>query len=365
MTFKITIGLEIHVELTTKHKLFSNALVSLKNLPNNCITNFDLAYPGTMPIVNKKAIQLAIITCHFLHAHVNSTVTFDRKHYFYPDLPKGFQITQKHNPIGKNGYLKLDHNSKTINILQIQLEEDTAKQFSKEGKIYLDFNRCGIGLLEIVTAPDFENGSEVIVFLTELQFLLRYYKISKANMHDGMMRCDVNISLSTIKNQETIFGPRVELKNLNSLQFIEKGINFEIQRQQSLFTNDQFNFLSETRKFNENLNITESMREKDTNLEYCYLIEPNIQPIKLSSEFLTTQLEKLPLMPDVIKKELLHNYKFSLLMIEQLSRVPGLLLFIYQYCKSDIGENHSIANLFLNDISAYFNKQKLDFINYE
>jgi aspartyl-tRNA(Asn)/glutamyl-tRNA(Gln) amidotransferase subunit B len=203
---KIKIGLEIHVALdTTEHKLFSKSKFSFATAPNSTINYFDLAYPGTLPVLNKQAIKLALITCYFLKATVSDYLSFERKHYFYSDLPKGYQLTQRDNPIGKNGYLLINLLSKKIKkicIQQIQLEEDTAKQIYQDNIIKLDFNRCGVGLLEIVTAPDFENAEEVLLFLERLQFLLRYYQISTANLHKGSMRCDVNISLGKKKRND-------------------------------------------------------------------------------------------------------------------------------------------------------------------
>ncbi|MDE6953371.1 MAG: Asp-tRNA(Asn)/Glu-tRNA(Gln) amidotransferase subunit GatB, partial [Erysipelotrichales bacterium] len=229
MQYKQMIGLEVHCQLNTKTKMFSNTPVSYGKDVNTQVGAIDLGLTGTLPCVNKKAVEYAIKVCHALHMDINPVLVFDRKNYYYSDLPKGFQITQQEHPIGRNGYIdiEIDENIKRIEIERLHLEEDTAKQLHHNDFSLIDYNRAGIPLIEIVTKPVISSGKEATLFLNMLRQILIYTHVSTAKMEEGTLRCDVNISLSTY-NQ---LGTKVEIKNLNSIGNVQKSIEYEFQRQ--------------------------------------------------------------------------------------------------------------------------------------
>jgi aspartyl-tRNA(Asn)/glutamyl-tRNA(Gln) amidotransferase subunit B len=231
--YKLSIGLEIHVELLTKTKMFSSSANSSNNEPNKNINEIDLALPGTLPSVNKEAVILAIKLAKALNMEINSSLKFDRKNYFYSDLPKGYQITQFFNPIGINGILQDD--GVNVKIERIHLEEDTAKQTKNGDDILLDYNRAGVPLIEIVTKPDIHSKEECILFLKSLKQLLIFLQISDGKMEDGSLRVDLNISIS--KNNE--LGTRAEIKNINSFYSVINAIDYEYKRQFNLIENNQ------------------------------------------------------------------------------------------------------------------------------
>jgi aspartyl-tRNA(Asn)/glutamyl-tRNA(Gln) amidotransferase subunit B len=239
--YKLTIGLEIHVEMLTKTKMFSAASNDLNAQPNTCINEIDVGLPGAMPSVNKKAVELAIKLAKALNMEIDHVLKFDRKNYFYCDLPKGFQITQFFNPIGKKGFLKV--NDQEIKIERIHLEEDTAKQINDGSNILLDYNRAGVPLIEIVTNPDIHSKEECINFLKQLKQLLVFLNISSGKMETGNLRVDLNLSIS----DSTQLGERVEIKNLNSFNSIANAIDYEYKRQLNLI-NDKKQIKLETRR---------------------------------------------------------------------------------------------------------------------
>lgn len=268
---KIKIGLEIHCQLNTKSKLFSFGK-NTQGEPNEFVDFLDVGIPGTLPLINIQAIESAVIACKALNCVVDLNSDFDRKHYNYPDLPLGYQITQYYNPIGKNGYI--DIGTKKINIERIHMETDAGKT-TEQG---LDFNRCGVPLIEIVTGPDFQNKEEVNIFLKELLLFLRHIKVCDCNLEKGNLRVDVNISVS--KNE--ISTHRVEVKNVNSFKFIDKVIDYEVERQEKILDQGLMN-VQETRGWNEK--ETYSMRTKENFYDYRYIHDFNIPPIKLTQKY--------------------------------------------------------------------------------
>ena len=308
-----TIGLEIHCVLNTKSKMFSNSKSAHNEAPNLNISYMDLALPGIMPTVNKAAVEKGIALANVLGMKIDKQLFFDRKNYFYHDLPKGFQITQLFHPIGYNGQIKLDSGN-VIEIERIHLEEDTAKEFSKNGKIYLDYNRAGMPLIEIVTKPDIHSTKDAIEFLTKLKRNLTFMDISNAKMEDGSLRVDVNISISPIGSKK--LGQRVEIKNINSFANVAKAIDYEINRQTELILKNQ-EILFCTMRWDEQTNKTIFMRMKDTEAQYNFIPEKNISDIYLTDEFINEVISKLNKTPDAIKNELI-KLKIKNELIEQL-----------------------------------------------
>ncbi|MBP5256758.1 MAG: Asp-tRNA(Asn)/Glu-tRNA(Gln) amidotransferase subunit GatB [Mycoplasma sp.] len=296
-----TIGLEIHCVLNTKSKMFSNSKSAHNEAPNLNISYMDLALPGIMPTVNKAAVEKGIALANVLGMKIDNQLLFDRKNYFYHDLPKGFQITQLFHPIGRDGQIKLN-NGNVIKIERIHLEEDTAKEFSKDGKIYLDYNRAGMPLIEIVTKPDIHSTKDAIEFLTKLKRNLTFMNISNAKMEDGSLRVDVNISISPVGSKK--MGQRVEIKNINSFANVAKSIDYEINRQTELILKNQ-EILFCTMCWDEQTNKTVFMRMKDTEAQYNFIPEKNISDIYLTDKFINNVISKLNKTPDEIKNELM------------------------------------------------------------
>jgi len=290
MEFEAVIGLEIHVEMKTKSKMFSSAPVTYGDDPNTQTVPLDFAFPGTMPVVNKQAVINAIRVCNALHMSIDNQLWFDRKNYFYSDLPKGFQITQDKRPIGKNGYLTIKTNGgeKKIGIERLHMEEDTCKQLHSWDCTLLDYNRAGIPLIEIVSLPEIKNGEEAMKYVEKIRSIVSFLDVSDGKMEEGSLRCDVNISI--MPKGSTVFGTKVEIKNLNSIANIQKAIDFEIERQKQVIESGD-KVVQETRRFDEGLKQTVLMRLKTDSVDYKYFTEPNIVPINLSQDFIDNAIK--------------------------------------------------------------------------
>jgi aspartyl-tRNA(Asn)/glutamyl-tRNA(Gln) amidotransferase subunit B len=292
-----TIGLEIHVQLKTNTKLFSSSRNCSFNEPNINVCEYDIGTVGTMPMPNENAVIKAIQLATALNMQIDSTLRFDRKNYFYSDLPKGYQITQQFHPIAKNGKINLT-SGKQIEIERFHLEEDTAKQIVENGIIKIDYNRCGIPLIEIVSKPQIANGSEALEYLSEIKKNLTFLEISDGKLEEGSMRVDVNISIS----KDTTLGNKVEIKNLNSFSNVAKAIDFEIKRQEAILEKNEI-INSETRRWDETLNETVFMRAKNDLYDYRYIPETTILPINIEELIKTTQ-KSMPKTPETITQEL-------------------------------------------------------------
>lgn len=281
MKLQPVIGIEIHIELKTKTKMFSNSPVTFASIPNSQVNEIDLGYPGSLPSINKQAVVLAIRACQALNMKINPVLSFDRKNYFYPDLPKGYQITQQNNPIGSSGKLAITTNNmqQDILIMRLLLEEDTAKQIHLDNITLLDYNRAGIGLIEIVSEPVIYDVETAINYIETLRKTLLHLGVSNAKMSEGSFRCDINISLRPIESKD--FFKHVEVKNLNSLNNVKRAIEFEIKRQTNLINQGTPLKSNETRRFDEKTKTTILMRSKESTVDYKYFPEPNIVPIIL------------------------------------------------------------------------------------
>lgn len=301
MNFEAVIGLEIHVEMKTKSKMFSASPNSFSRNPNTEITPFDMAYPGTMPLVNKQAVVNAIRVANALHMTIDPLVRFDRKNYFYSDLPKGFQITQQFHPIGRDGYLDVkgkNGETKRIRIERIHMEEDTCKQLHFADYSLLDYNRAGVPLVEIVSLPDMRNGTEAMHYVEAIRNIVLYSGTSDGKMEEGSLRCDVNVSIRPYGSEE--FGTKIELKNLNSTKNIETALDYEIARQSACLLSG-VPVQQETRRFDEASGKTVLMRVKTDAVDYKYFPEPNIVPIRLSQEFVQKAIDTCPELYDAKK----------------------------------------------------------------
>lgn len=292
------IGMEIHSELKTKSKMFCDCKNGLgeEKEPNLHICPVCSGQPGTLPYPNRQAIKFVQLAGLALNCKIRLDSKFDRKNYFYPDLPKGYQISQYDKPLCEKGYLDID--GKKIGITRIHLEEDTGKLIHPTGTNYtlVDFNRAGVPLMELVTDPDIENGKEARIFCQKLQQIFRYLKISDADMEKGNMRCEVNISLHK-RSEEKLSGTKVEIKNINSFKFVEKAINYEIERQTEVLEKGE-KVIQETRGWDSNRNATVSQRTKESAHDYRYFPEPDIPPFKFSKQYVEELKGDLPELPD-------------------------------------------------------------------
>lgn len=284
----VVIGIEVHAQLNTKIKLFSPMLIKHVKKQNTYSNDIDRGMPGTLPVINKNAIKLAIIFGKIINGKINNYITFDRKHYFYPDLPKGYQITQQNNPIIKNGFINIKTNEnfkKKIKIKKANLEEDTGKILhnTQDMYSYIDYNRSGIPLLEIVTEPIITSSTEAINYLKKLHKILKTNKICKGRLELGEFRCDINISMKEKSSNK--LNKRVEIKNINSFKFIKNAIEYEIKRQTNIY-NENKTIKQETRCYDKHTNTTKLLRKKEFNNDYAYCTEPNIPPIYINEKLI-------------------------------------------------------------------------------
>lgn len=296
--YDVVIGLEIHLESKTKSKMFCSCLNNTdeKN-PNVNICPVCMGHPGTLPLINEEAINNIIKLGLSLNCDISSYTKFDRKNYFYPDLPKGYQISQFDFPICKDGYLDIrgEKGVKLIRINRIHQEEDAGRLVHMDNDVSMvDFNRAGVSLIELVTEPDFNSAAEVINFVKELQLISRYLNVSDANMEKGEMRIEVNLSLK--KKGEKVLGTKVEVKNLNSFKSVERAILFEIERQSNLLDKGE-KIIQETRGFHDAKQITLSQRSKEESHEYRYFPEPDLPPLEIAKERISKLKGEIPELP--------------------------------------------------------------------
>ena len=354
MNFETIIGIEIHCELNTRTKMFSSAPNTFGKEPNTQVSPVDLAHPGTMPTVNKQAVIYAIMACSALNLEIDNELWFDRKNYFYSDLPKGYQITQDKRPIGKNGYIEVEtaNGLKKIGIERIHMEEDTAKQSHFGDYALIDYNRCGVPLIEIVSKTDMRSGEEAAKYVEKLRSILSYCGVSDCKMDEGSMRCDINISLRPFGTDK--FGVKTEIKNLNSINNIQRAIEFEVARQEKILLKG-LEVEQETRRFDETSKQTVLMRKKTDAVDYKYFTEPNIMPIKLSDTFIKKAVELVPELPDARYNRYLDELKLSSYDAKQLIANKKVADY-YENCLKYFNDPKIVANWILGDIFSYLNK---------
>lgn len=309
MKYKVVIGLEVHCELETNSKNFSPALNTFSNIPNENVATVDLGLPGILPVPNKEACRRALLTAMALNCENPDEVIFDRKNYFYPDLPKGYQITQVTKPMGKNGYLDVlvNGNIKRVYIHQLHLEEDTASLEHRTNYSLIDYNRSGIPLMEIVTEPCMDSADEAVRFLEELRDVFIFLGVSEARSNKGQMRCDVNISL--MEEGSDKLGTKVEMKNINAFTSVRDAIEYEIKRQTEVLEKGE-KVVQETRRIAED-GKTYAMREKVDAVDYKYFIEPNIPPTPLTKEYLDELRSSLPELKLARYQKYIEKYNLS------------------------------------------------------
>lgn len=318
------IGMEIHVELKTQSKMFCDSKngMGLEKEPNVNICPVCVGHPGTLPVPNRQAIEFVQKAGLALNCNLLKDSKFDRKNYFYPDIPKGYQISQYDQPLCEKGFINID--GKRIGITRIHLEEDTGKLVHPKGANYslVDFNRAGVPLMELVTEPDMEEGVEARIFCQKLQQICRYLDISDADMEKGHMRCEVNISLRK-EGEEKLSGTKVEVKNINSFKFVEKAINYEIKRQTEVLDKGD-KVVQETRGYDSDRDVTVSQRTKESAHDYRYFPEPDIPPFKFDDAYIEKLRRELPELPDAKRERLISEYALSRENVEVIVSDKGL-----------------------------------------
>lgn len=363
MAYQAVIGLELHCELKSKSKVFSSAINGYSEIPNNHLRPLDLALPGTLPVLNKNSMKEAIKLAICLKCQIPEYMYFDRKNYYYPDLPKGYQITQQSNPVGINGEVTIESDNKNIviKIHDIHLEEDSASLDHVTNISLIDYNRSGVPLIEIVTEPCMHSAEEAVSFLEHLRNILKYTEISDADTKLGQMRCDVNISLRYEGDYN--LGTKVEIKNVNSFFNVKEAINYEVNRQSKLFDEHRENeILQETRRFDEESGTTIRMREKVEAIDYRYYVEPNIPKIKIEQELINELKSQIPLLPNQRKKLYLEEYDLSEYDANVLIKDKNLSDF-YQDCVKLEIDPKIACNYVTTTILSYLNKDNLKIEN--
>ena len=313
MEWETVIGLEVHVSLSTKSKLFSGSSTEFGAQPNTQASIFDCALPGTLPVFNEEALRMAVRFGVAIGAKIGKRSVFDRKNYFYPDLPKGYQVTQLDFPTVGNGSLSVtlaDGSEKVIGVTRAHIEENAGKSLHEEfsGMSGIDLNRAGEPLLEIVSEPEITCAEEAVAYLKKLHTIIRYLDISDAIMAQGSMRCDVNVSIRP--KGDTELGTRAEIKNINSFRFVEKAIHSEVARQQEILE-DGGRIIQETRRYNADKDVTTSMRSKEVANDYRYFPEPDLLPVVIDDEYIAAVRAQLPELPDARKARFTHDYSLS------------------------------------------------------
>ncbi len=348
-----TIGIEVHVELKTNTKIFSNSLNGYGQMANSLTNVVDLGYPGTLPTLNKEVVNLAIKAACVLNCKIRKEMHFDRKNYFYPDNPKNFQITQGRTPIGYDGYVEIevDGTKKKIEIEEMHIEEDTCKSTHRGDKTLLDFNRAGVPLIEIVTKPCISSSTEAKLYLEKLKELLFYTDISDCKMEEGSMRCEANVSIR--KNEKDPLGTKCEIKNIGSISNVGISIEKEIIRQTELLEKGE-TFKEQTRRYDDKLGDTVLMRIKETGNDYRYFPEPDIPYLYLTDDMIEEVRNTIEMLPDE-RRSLYIEKNVSEINAKKLVQNKPLSDYFNTLLTEDI--NFKIAsNLLLGDISAYLNK---------
>jgi len=354
MNFEPVIGIEIHVELKTYSKMFSSAPCSFGKMPNTQTVPYDLGCPGTMPIVNKQAVIDGIRISHALHMTIDRLIQFDRKNYFYTDLPKGYQITQQEHPIGSDGYLDVetDQGVRRIRIERAHLEEDTAKQLHLGDMSLVDYNRAGTPLVEIVSRPDIRTAEEAMKYVEAIREIVTFLDVSDGKMEEGSMRCDVNVSLRPIGAEK--LGTKCEIKNLNSIANVRSALEYEIKRQSEILLSGN-QVRQETRRYDESKKQTSLMRIKTNAIDYKYFREPNIVPIQISEEFVEKAIKTMHKLPSEYKKELIAA-GLSSKEAEVLLASRDLVDYFDSVSASGVKDLKILWNYLMGDLSAFLNK---------
>ncbi len=361
MAWETVIGLEIHSQLSTKSKIFSGASTAFGAEPNTQACAVDLGLPGVLPVLNKEAVVMALRFGLAVNAKINQHSIFARKNYFYPDLPKGYQISQFEIPIVGQGEIEIsteEGETKMVGITRAHLEEDAGKSIHDLYEDYtaIDLNRAGTPLLEIVSEPDMRSAKEAVAYAKKVHSLVQYIGICDGNMQEGSFRCDANVSIRKKGAKE--LGTRTELKNINSFKFLEKAINLEVQRQQDVLEDGE-EVVQETRLYDDMKNETRSMRSKEEANDYRYFPDPDLLPVEIDDALLTQIKTTLPELPTEKKSRFIREFSLSTYDAENLTSQKAFADFFESMLSEDTDAKLS-ANWVMGELSAALNKNQMD-----
>ena len=362
MDWEIVIGLEIHAQLATRSKIFSGASTTYGAAPNSQASLVDLGYPGTLPVLNGECVQMAVKFGLATNCEIARRSVFARKNYFYPDLPKGYQISQYELPIVHGGSVDVvleDGSTRTVGIVRAHLEEDAGKSLHEDfaGMSGIDLNRAGTGLLEIVSAPDLRSAAEAGAYMRKIHALVRYLEICDGNMQEGSFRCDANVSVR--KMGETKLGTRTELKNLNSFRFVEKAIEIEAQRQIELIEGGGA-VRQETRLYDPDRNETRPMRSKEEANDYRYFPDPDLLPVSIDAELVAQVRASLPELPDAKRERFMRDYALPAYDAQVLTVERALADYFETVAKATKAAPKIAANWVMGELTGALNREGLD-----
>ena len=356
MSWETVIGLEVHVQLSTNTKLFSGASTTFGAEPNTNVDLIDLGLPGVLPVVNREAFHKAIRFGLATNAEINKVSMFDRKNYFYPDLPKGYQITQMEKPIVGKGsiIINVDGVEKLINITRAHLEEDAGKSIHDlfDGETGVDLNRAGTPLLEIVSEPEIASAKEAVAYFKAIHQLVTFLDICDGNMAQGSMRCDVNVSIK--KEGDDVLGTRAEIKNINSFKFIERAINFEVSRQIKILEKGK-TIVQETRLYDSVKNETRSMRSKEAANDYRYFPEPDLQPLYVDQEQISKVKEEMPPLPRELFDKYVNDFQLTPYDANNLTDTKEIALY-FEKVLEHTKNYKAAANWIMGAVKSYLNE---------
>jgi len=362
MEWEVVIGLEIHVQLNTQSKIFSGAATAYGAQPNTQACAVDLGLPGVLPVLNKEAVAKAAMFGLAVGATINNGSVFDRKNYFYPDLPKGYQISQLAIPIVEHGELEIsleDGSTKSVGITRAHLEEDAGKSLHEDfdGMTGIDLNRAGTPLIEIVSEPEMSSAKEAVAYMKKIHSIVQYLGICDGNMQEGSFRCDANVSVRRSGDEQ--LGTRTETKNLNSFRFVERAINYEIERQVDVIESGG-KVVQETRLYDAADDSTRAMRSKEEANDYRYFPDPDLLPVKLEEGLLEQLQASLPELPDVKQARFMDEYSLNQEDAEQLSASRAMADYFEQVVAGNKDQAKMSANWVLGELSAALNQNGLD-----
>ncbi len=362
MEWETVIGLEIHAQLATKSKIFSGASTAYGSEPNTQACAVDLGLPGVLPVINQEVVSMAVKFGLAIEAEIPPRSVFARKNYFYPDLPKGYQISQFEHPIVSTGHIDIqreDGSTKTVGVTRAHLEEDAGKSMHEGFGEHtgIDLNRAGTPLLEIVSEPDMRSAKEAVAYMKKIHSIVRYLEICDGNMQEGSFRCDANVSMRP-KGQEEL-GTRTELKNINSFRFVEQAINIEIERQIDVLE-DGGEVVQETRLYDPNKNETRSMRSKEEANDYRYFPDPDLLPVEIENSFIDDIRSKLPELPDAKKQRFMKEFKLSEYDSGVLTAQKEMATYFETCVEAADGEAKLSSNWITGELAAALNKENKD-----
>lgn len=359
--YEPVVGMECHAELLTESKMFCGCKNEFGGDPNTHCCPVCLGLPGALPVMNEKAVEFVMRASLALNCEINPNARFDRKNYFYPDLPKGYQISEYENPIGRKGYLdvEVDGVTKRIHILRVHLEEDTGKLFHTSGnRSSVDLNRAGVPLMEIVTdfPPDIHSSDDARAYLTRLRAILTYIGVCDGKMEEGSLRCEPNVSIRPVGSDT--FGTKTEIKNLNSFRAVQKGIDYETDRQAALLERGE-KVPQETRGWSDARQSTFTQRTKEGEQEYRYFPEPDLVPLQISQEWIDRVRAEMPELPDARKNRFIEEYGLSAADAAQLTDLRALADYFETAAKLS-GDPKATANWMMGDLTRLLNAESKD-----